>query len=416
MSTTADDLLGEFPHLHDVTPVTDYEEIKDILASPHFAQAMYGDLSIEFMRGALNTLDGAEHLQRRRIFAKLFSRSALAFHKGERFEALVSDVLGQVRRTHHGDGPVRTDLVPVVWRMLHRLAASIAGVDGVESPDVTDRFVGLVKTFGRAPTLDWVVESQAHAVYDAGIQARDRLIEEFLRPSADRRRRLVEQFRAGDLPAEDLPLDLLTLLFLHREEDWDDDLIFRETGVLLMAATQTTSHVFPNFVRQFEDWLDRHPGYREGLAGNTDLLKKAVFEALRLFVAAPARLRRATADVVLPSGRKIADGELVALFFRQASTRSEKFGARAEEYDPLRETDGNVAPWGLAFGSGSHACIGRPVIVGAKQEGYSDGSLVNLAKHLYAAGMRLDPDRPPIEDETTYYDVLAELPVIFDNF
>jgi len=271
----------------------------------------------------------------------------------------------------------------------------------------------LVGVFGRSLTVEW---SKLHpdALIAEGLQARAALDAEFIGPSARRRQALVAEYRAGDLTEEDLPRDLVTMLELHRDPAWDDELPLREVAVFLMAATQTTTQAFPHLIVQLEAWLAENPTYRPMISSDETFLRRAAYETLRLFVASPARIRRATRDVVLASGREVPSGTRLALFFRPASADASIFGDHADRFDPTRDLP-QVAPWGLAFGGGTHMCVGRPLVTGVGSRGESDGTIVLVARALYDAGLALDPDRPPLRDETTYYDAFESVAVVLRN-
>jgi cytochrome P450 len=412
LSSTAR-LLAEFPTLHDVTVIADYDEVRQILASPKFVQGAYELTGSNLMRDVLNSVDGEDHRKRRRIMARLFSERALASYRTEHLEPVIARSLREVSSESAGGKPVRADLVPLLWRILFRVAAGVTGIDGLESADAVNRFIRHVATFGRALTAEWAKEDPDGLIRQ-GTQARRRIAEDFYAPSAARRSAMVQEYRSGTRDADSLPADLITMLLLHLDPDWDEDLPLREVSVFLMAATQTTTQAFPHFIIQLEKWLDEHPGHRQDIMGDQEFLRRAAYEALRLFVASPARIRRATEDVVLNSGRHISADERVALFFRSASASAPVFGANPEVFDPRREYSG-VAPWGLAFGGGAHACIGRPMVTGVGSRGQSDGTIVHIARALYRAGLRLDPDREPVLDATTYYDAYESVPVLFGN-
>ena len=78
-------------------------------------------------------------------------------------------------------------------------------------------------------------------------------------PSAQRRQSLIAQLRDGTIDEADLPTDLVTMLYLHWDPEWDEQLPLREVCVFLMAATQTTSQSFPHLIIQLEQWLSDHP-------------------------------------------------------------------------------------------------------------------------------------------------------------
>jgi cytochrome P450 len=155
------------------------------------------------------------------------------------------------------------------------------------------------------------------------------------RPGSSRRRRdLVARYQAGLTPHEEVPQDLITLLYLHWDEAWDAGLPLRETTLFLVGSTATTAQAFPHFIKHIESWMTEHPGDRHLIADDPRFLRQALFESLRLFVAAPARLRRSLREVVLKSGRKIAEGERVGLLFQPANADPGIFGDDAMTFNP----------------------------------------------------------------------------------
>ena len=129
-------------------------------------------------------------------------------------------------------------------------------------------------------------------------------------------------------------------------------------------------------------------------------------------------LRIAERDVTLSDGTTIAEGERVACLFTPANRDALVFGDTARSFDPYRETP-DVKPWGFAFGGGEHTCIGRTLVTGlsARTDGDegTDGTLVNIAAALYAAGVEIDPDDPPTYTELSFHDAYGRFPVILHN-
>lgn len=393
-----------------VTEISDYEEIREVLRSPVFHQGAYVQSSSDFMHDCMTMLDGPRHFQRRRLVGQLFTEASLAAYRDEHLHPVIALTLAEITSQRESDGSVRTDLVPLVWRMLYRMAGAITGIDGLDSSAATEDFIAMIRAMGEAVTVDWSRRDSA-AVLENGRRQRQAFQEQFFDPSVRRRRAEIERFRADEVTADELPRDLLTLLLLHDDPTWDADLPLRESSVFLIAATQTTAQAFAPFILQLENWLEGHPEDRAKVLGEPEFLTRAAMESLRFFVAAPARIRVATEDITLSSGRRVSKGERVALFFIPANTQSEHFGDEAESFDPHRDTQGNPR-WGLAFGGGAHSCIGRPLVTGNARN-QSDGTMVSIARRLYELGMELDPERQPVADEGTYYYQLSSLPVRF---
>ena len=148
-----------------------------------------------------------------------------------------------------------------------------------------------------------------------------------------------------------------------------------------------------------------------------EFLRRAAFESLRLTVAPPARIRTASEAVTLSSGRTIAAGQSIAMYFVPANMDA-RFGAHADEFDPHRKTPEGIPPWGIAFGAGAHTCPGRPLVTGSRNpmgKVGADGTLVSISRRFYAAGMQLDPDRPLVRDPGTHYEIYSSVPIRFSR-
>jgi hypothetical protein len=139
---------------------------------------------------------------------------------------------------------------------------------------------------------------------------------------------------------------------------------------------------------------------------------------MRLHPASPVALRIATADVVLRSGRSIGAGEEVRIEVERANRDASVFGDRPDEFDPFRELPDDVARWGLSFGHGGHACLGRELAGGLEPDASSDlhlmGAVTLMAARMLAAGARPDPDDPPSLDPTTTRAMWGRYPVRFE--
>ena len=160
------------------------------------------------------------------------------------------------------------------------------------------------------------------------LKIREGFVEEFYGPSVERRLELIHKFRSGDLVEDDLPRDLLTLMYLHWNDEWDSELPLREATLYLVASSQTTTHAIPHLMIHLHEWFEKHPeDYPKRF--DRDFLKQAGHEAIRLHLPSPALLRIALRDVTLTSGGKILEGERVACLFTPANRDESVFGAEA---------------------------------------------------------------------------------------
>jgi cytochrome P450 len=118
---------------------------------------------------------------------------------------------------------------------------------------------------------------------------------------------------------------------------------------LLVAGNETTRNLISGGALA----LMRNPDQRERLLAEPGLLGNAVEEMLRYVSPVRNFVRCATADVEL-RGRKIREGDYLALFYGSANRDEEVFGDDADAFDVARES----ARRHVAFGFGEHLCMG----------------------------------------------------------
>jgi len=380
--------------------LTDYDEIMEVLRARHSFVQGFPIAGAEIVAGTMMVLDGQEHLARRRLLGSLMSDEAIAGNRQNFLFPVIEQTLEQVAADHRDtDGVVRADLVLLAQRFVHRIAARLAGIDDLEDADRADEFIRLIRAIAAGIGADWSLSDPAGDAAE-GLKALTAYRDHFFEPSRTRRMKLID---AG----EDVPDDLITRMYSKWEDGWDAELPLRESAVLMVGATQTTSASVVLFILRMHDWLEQHPGHAGRVLGEPGFLQRAVFESLRRTVASPARIRRAVDDVELSTGRTIEAGERVGLLFLEANQDPSRFGNNADGFDPDRTiTEGSS--WGLAFGGGTHACLGRPMITGnPKLE--TEGTVTTIVRRLYQAGIELDG--VPQRDPDTHYPIFTEVPV-----
>jgi hypothetical protein len=165
-------------------------------------------------------------------------------------------------------------------------------------------------------------------------------------------------------------------------------------------------------------WLEEHPAHRDALVADPLLRQRFVHESLRLHPASPVSLRHVLSDLTLRSGTELLAGEVVAIDLVAANRDPAVFGDDADEFRPGRPLPDDVAPWGLSFGHGVHACLGQELAGGIQPEVGPDGvthvllgAIAVLAGAVLEAGARPDPDDPAEVDTTTTRTVFAKYPV-----
>ena len=400
------------PHIVGLQHFTTFAEIDEILRSRCFRQGSHQESQAFFGRSLL-TIDGDEHFERRRLEAPLFAKTALDYYEHTELIPLIAKTLEECSANRSDDGVVRADLCVVLRTMLARIAAATTGIDGVDTPERTDAFREYVERLGTGATVEWSTEDHDEVIQRI-LKVRDAFDREFFAPSVARRRALIERHRRGEIGREELPVDLITMLYLNWNDDWDEGLPIREACLFLVAATQTTTHAVPHLIAHLDEWFDSHPEDRARVS-DQEFIKRAAHEALRLHQPSPALLRIATEDFALSNGKKTAAGERVACLFTPANRDTSVFGADAREFNPYREVS-TVKPWGLTFGGGQHICIGRTLVTGLSartdnDEG-TDGTVVNIAGALYDAGIEIDPDDPPTYTQASHHDAYGRFPML----
>jgi cytochrome P450 len=398
--------------------VSSFAEIMEIMKHPDFAMGGAEERRI-FLGDTIILAEGEDHKQQKNLFAQLMSRDAMAYYELRLLEPVITGVIEDLKAGRSDDGLVRADVCRVVSMALTRIAAQVTGVDGVDTPAQTERFLSRVLILSEATTgsfsgkpVDVLIQQGKDALKD--------LVDEFLKSSLERRIDLVRRHRAGEIAATELPRDMLTTLCLKDDLARPDDgtripYIWRQSALFLTAAIKTTSHSLPHIFVHLDEWVREHPEDRAKLT-DPDFLHRAAAESLRLHQTAPVRFRTALRDVALSTGRKVAKDEMIALRVPPANLEDGVFGAHGDRFNPYREAPVGVQPWGMTFGVGIHACLGRNLVTGMKNAGDqkygTHGTIVRIVKALYDLGAEFDPSDPPARPVGSFHDTYERMPVI----
>ena len=403
-----------------VHTVTTYEAARDAFRQKQLRQALYDEGEV-VMADVLVNLHGGAHRSRRRLENRLFRRDTRERDERERFPAIVAETLAP----HVAAG--RAELVSLSHEMMMNLAATTAGVDRPErSAEETHRLYRYLMRFIEGATLAHYTGdrdakraevAEALAAFDV----------EFLQPSIARRRALLAGAEgAGD----EGPQDILTLLLAHEDElELTPEVIRRETCFYLLAGAHTSATAFVRTLDHVFAMTQEAPDDAERARDDLAFLQRCVHETVRLQPSSPVAMRRALEPVTLAGGQAVAVGDEVVIDLMAANRDPEAFGPDAEAFDPHRTPAAGVAPWGLSFGLGMHACIGQelaaggdPTVgagphtggdVGADEVERLYGLVPVAARAVLAAGARPDPDDPARLDPTSARGYWAAYPVRF---
>lgn len=400
--------------------LTTYGEARDAFRRKELRQALY-DEGEALMGGVIVNLHGAEHLARRRLENRLFRRDTFAWYEAEVIPEIIGRVLAPAIAAGSGD------LLPLARRTMLTLSIGVAGVDrlATEGPDADaelDTLYALMDRLAMASTVAHATGDKAAIIAD-GDAALAEFVATYFEPSFERRAALVAAHERGELDEAELPRDVLTTLIRNQDRlTLPLDVVQREIAYFPWVGSHSTSNQFVHAMHHVLEWLDgRLEADRHALVVDPVRLQQFVHESLRLHPASPVSMRHVVEPVTLRSGVELEVGELVAIDLVAANRDPEVVGADADSFVAGRPLPEGVAPWGLSFGHGVHACLGQELAGGLEPvaddglSGHLLGSITVMARTMLAAGARPDPDRPAERDAGTTRDVFAAYPVVFGD-
>lgn len=391
--------------------LTTYAEARDAFRSRDLRQALY-DAGDRLMHGVIVNLHGDEHLARRRLENRLFRRDTFAWYERERIPQIIEAVLRHPIRAGHGD------LLPLARRTMMTLSMDVAGVDLSSDVAAFDRCYSLMDDLARASTVAHAV-GDTRAIIDAGDGALAAFEREFFEPSLQRRQDLVDRFERGRIDESNLPRDVLTTLLRNQDRlELTDATVLREIAYFPWVGSHSTSHQLVHAMHHIFEWMAADPSSRSMLERDDNERQRFVHESMRLHPASPVARRIAVDDVTLKSGRVLPRGEQVTISVHDANRDPMVFPDEPDRFDPYREIADGVAPWGLSFGHGTHACLGQELASGLEPDDALDqhllGSVALMAGVMLRSGAKPDPDDPAALDVHTTRTVWARYPVCFD--
>ncbi|MCO1581672.1 cytochrome P450 [Crossiella sp. SN42] len=183
---------------------------------------------------------------------------------------------------------------------------------------------------------------------------------------------LAERRRAGGE-------DLLSALIAEHEDGQglSDTELLRMAMLLLLAGYDTTAGFIGNAMLA----LLTHPDQMETLRSRPELVPQAVEELLRYDSSVGVTtLRYTTAELAIGT-TTIPPGEVVMLLLASANRDDEQFG-NADQLDVHRTANSHVA-----FGHGSHYCLGAPLARAEIQV-----AITATLRHLPHLALAVEPD------------------------
>jgi cytochrome P450 len=392
--------------------LTTYADARDAFRSRDLRQALY-DAGDRLMHGVIVNLHGDEHLARRRLENRLFRRDTFAWYERERIPSIINAVLADSIAEGRGD------LLPLARRTMMTLSMDVAGVDPPDTAAAFDRLDELMDQLARASTVTHAV-GDAQAIIDTGDEALSAFALEFFEPSRQRRGELVERFERGAISDDELPRDVLTTLLRNQDRlELSDATLLREIAYFPWVGSHSTSQQLVHALHHMFGWIEDQPSSRRELENNDALRQRFVHESMRLHPASPVAERLALHDVTLKSGKLLPAEARVTISVHDANRDRNVFPGEPERFNPYRDIVDGVAPWGLSFGTGTHACIGQELASGLEADDAVDhhllGSVALMAGVLLRAGAQPDPTEAAGLDANSRREIWARYPVCFGS-
>ena len=393
--------------------VKGFEEARQCLTNQNLAQALYDEGAV-VMEDVLLNLHGTEHRRRRNLEFRVFRRGFFRFYEQEIFPDVLEEVLAPYLKRG------TADLVEFGYRVTMNLTADFAGIDRpAKTVEETELLYGLVKTFSEGATLVHSTRDKEEVRAEVR-QALADFDEIFLKNSVERRQALIADYEHGKIEDSDLPRDVLTVLLRNEDRlELPPDLLRREIAFYLQAGSHSTANSTVHAMHEIFTWCSAHPKDRNRIAEDPIFLQRCVHESLRLHPASPVAWRRPIVAMELSTGDRAKEDDRVILDLRAANRDTRIFGNDADMFDPRRHFAKGSEPFGLTFGTGVHACLGRDLDGGivpradADPDSHQYGIVTLLVRALLDNGACPDPNKPAVQDKNTERVNWGGYPIVF---
>ena len=396
----------------DVHRLEDYADCEAALRNFDLRQALY-DAGEVITGGTLLVLHGEEHSKRREVEIRVFRRNFFKYYEKEVFPATLAQTIAPFIAAGGGD------LIELGYRLTVNLTADFAGVDRpAKTPEETEQLIRLVKKMSEGATM-------IHSTRD-----RDELTEEvraalaefdrdFLQASIARRLAMIERAENGEIEEDSLPRDVLTVILKAQEElHFDHPQLVREIGFYMQAGSHSTANSVVHALDEIQTWAGNDAA-RWNRLEDPVFVQHCVHESLRLHPASPEAWRKTMCPMHVVGAGDLPEGDRVELDLFKANRSESIFGADADSFNPDRETPKGVMRSGLAFGIGTHTCLGRELDGGLVAKPGTDpakaqfGIVPLIVIKLLELGARKVPSDPPTPDTKTNRPNWGRFPIQF---
>jgi cytochrome P450 len=397
--------------------VKKYRDAEHAFGQQDLMQSLYDEGAV-LMDHVLVTLHGDEHRARRTLEMRVFHHDFFRYYE----QGALPQILDETIAPYKAAGTA--DIVDFAARVMINLTAAFAGIDRPEgSVEETETLVRLMRTFGLGATLLHSNLDREQVRTDVR-NAIAEFEERFFNPSMARRQKLLDQLERSEIDEKSLSRDVLTVLLRNEDRvDLTRDLLVREIAFFYLAGAHTSIHTLGHVMHEVLTWCAAHPKDRSKAETDPVFLQRCVYESLRMHPASPIAMRKPAQPLTLVGGENVAGDDRVVIHLGEANRDAEIFGATAGDFNPYRETPKGVPPFGLSFGSGMHACLGRNLAAGALVQpgakidpnNHQYGTVTLIAQALLRNGAALDPNDPATLDTRTERITWGRYPVLLNN-
>jgi cytochrome P450 family 142 subfamily A polypeptide 1 len=300
--------------------ITRYADIKDVSRQPELFSNAGGIRPDQGPLPMMIDMDDPDHLKRRKLVNKGFTP----------------------RRVRDSEPQVRKACTEIIDAVYERGRADLVNEVAAPLPMIMIGDALGVRPEDRAELLRWSDDMLKGLATEATEEQQVATANAF----ADYTAYATEVIAARKAEPRD---DLMSIL-VHAEVDGDrlsEEEVLQESLLILIGGDETTRHVISGGIHQ----LLLHPDQWEHLREHPEARPAAVEEMLRWVTPIKNMVRTATRDVEL-HGQQIHEGDELMLLYPSANRDEDVFD------DPFRFDSARTPNEHLAFGFGTHFCLG----------------------------------------------------------
>jgi cytochrome P450 len=353
-----------------------------------------GEINVrEFLAASMMYTEGESHRSRRKLLNPLVRANALQYIREDVVLPEADRLMALRLAEPDADGAYRMDLIEFLERVFIHFTGRLIGLIGLN----TDERLTLMRSFAgplAAGTSSAYLKDR-DAVNRSAVAAKRAYVKEFFEPSLYWHREMRVKIDAGEISDEDVPPSLLKMVAAGVAPEWaEEEDAAVESTLLFAASVGTSTQSIVHTIDFLQSWFVEHPE-DVGRTSDPTFLLHCLQETIRLRAPfSPYTTRLSLERNVLSDGTVIYPGQELHMEWVKANRDTRLFGPDADVFNPNRATPADGTPrYGVGFGIGAHQCYGLRVVVGNDGKG---GAHVMLLKKLMDAGVRPDPDNPPI--------------------